>query len=318
MRTTAAPPRRRVLVLLNPGAGQGPRLEQVRRSIQAAGGPQLELMVPDPSDQNSQLAQARAALDTGVDAVVVCGGDGMVSLAANLVADRAVPLGIVPTGSGNDFARTVGVPLRAAEAVHRVLHALAQPEIPVRAVDALRLHTSWDSDPRWAANSVNIGFDARVNQRANAQRRVPRQLRYLVALAQEVPRFRCVEFRMQIGSAAASVHESSLICIQNGSFIGGGIPLALGGRPDDGWAEVSHIAPLSRPGLVALFPLLMARMHRVLTPLVTQKVRQIRVEVPCGVPIFADGEELHSGRSDSGEAVDVSVEVVAGALHLLR
>lgn len=310
--------RRRVLVLLNPGAGRGPALDEVRRRIEARGGPDLELVVPDPADQHQQLCKAKAVLEAGADAVVVCGGDGMVSLGANLVARTGVPLGIVATGSGNDFARAVGVPRRSTEAVHRLLAALEQPVLPVQAVDALRVKTSLSADPRWAVNSVNIGFDARVNQRANAQRRVPRRLRYLAALAQEVPRFRPVEFTVRIDSAEEAVQRSALICIQNGTFIGGGIPLALDGRPDDGWAEVSHVAPLSRPGLVALFPLLMLRMHRWLGPLVTQTMQWIRIRVPEGVPVFADGEQLHPGDSETGQGLDVEVEVIPGCLLLLR
>lgn len=242
----------------------------------------------------------------------------MVSRAVNLVAQRAVPLGIVPTGSGNDFARAVGIPRRTSEAVRRLLEALQQPELPLRPVDALRLKSSFEPGFRWAANSVNIGFDARVNQRANAQRGVPRRLRYLAALAQEIPWFRAVEFELQIDSEEEVVQHSALICIQNGSFIGGGIPLSRQGRPDDGWAEVSHIAPLSRPGLVVLFPLLMMRMHRWLRPLVTQRLRHIRIHVPEGVPVFADGDELHSGTSESGQGVDVEAELIPGALLLLR
>ncbi len=250
--------------------------------------------------------------------MVVCGGDGMVSRAVNLVAQRAVPLGIVPTGSGNDFARVLGIPRRTSEAVRQLLRALDQPELPLRSVDALRLRSSFEPGSRWVANSVNIGFDARVNQRANLQRRVPRRLRYLLALAQEVPRFRSVEFGVQIGAREEAVQQSALICIQNGSFIGGGIPLSREGRPDDGWAEVSHIAPLSRPGLVVLFPLLMMRVHRWLRPLVTQRLRHIRIHVPEGVPVFADGDELHSGTSESGRGADVEAELIPGALLLLN
>src|SRR5699024_8704278 len=99
----------------------------------------------------------------------------------------------------NDFARTAGIVRRGEPALQRVLDALSQPQLAVRAVDALRVRVeahddgvAVDADParrRWVANSVNIGFDARVNQRANAGRGTPRQLRYLVAMAREVPRF---------------------------------------------------------------------------------------------------------------------------------
>lgn len=308
---------RRVLVLLNPGAGQGRTLRRVLEDLRSGCGPELELLVPDPEDQAQQVLEARAALKTNVDAVIVCGGDGMVNLAANLVAQARVPLGIVPTGSGNDFARAVGVPRRSAEAVGNVLRALAQSEIPIRAVDALRISIAGD-EPSWAVNSVNIGFDAQVNQRANRKSQVPRKLRYLAALAQEIPRFRAVEFTVAINAQQEALQRSALICIQNGTFIGGGIPLAVDGSPDDGIAEVSHVRPLSRAGLVALFPLLMLRMHRWLRPLVTESVQWIRVQVPERVPVYADGDELATAAADSHRGVVLEIELIAGALVLLR
>lgn len=306
---------RRVLVLLNPGAGQPAALRRAQAQFESRSGLHLDLVVPNPSSQQEQLSEAKAALEEGVDAVVVCGGDGMVGLGVNLVAHRDVPLGIIPTGSGNDFARTAGIPRRFAQALRRVLQALEQPELPVRRVDALRLRVPADGERALrVANSVNIGFDARVNQRANAQRRVPRQFRYLAAVAQEVPRFRAVEFELQIDSGSPARHQSSLVCIQNGSSIGGGIPLAPQAQIDDGWAEASHVAPLSRTGLVTLVPILMLRMHRWLKPLVTRRIRRIRVGVPAGIPVFADGDEVHSGQS---RGTVVEVELIPGAFLLL-
>ena len=329
--SSAGGPTRRVLLLLNPGAGQARALRHAQRRIQEHQGLHVDLIVPDPRDQRTQFDQARAAVEEGVDVVVVCGGDGMVSSGVNLVALRGIPLGIIPAGSGNDFARAAGIPRRCEPALQRVLNALSQPQPPVRAVDALRLQMEAHDDDaaggdhddgdgargRWAANSVNIGFDARVNQRANAQPKIPRQLRYLVALAQEVPRFSPLKFEAEFDDAAAAHLDSALVCIQNGATIGGGIPLAPGARIDDGRAEVSHVAPLSRAGLLALFPLLMLRMHRRLTPLTTLRARRIRIRVPVGAPVFADGDQFLSGEGTGADRAWVSVELVPGAVELL-
>lgn len=311
--------RRRVLLLLNPGAGQSAALQHAQRRVEEHPGLDVDLLVPDPSDQQAQFSQAQAAVRQGVDVVVVCGGDGMVSLGVALVSEPGVPLGIIPAGSGNDFARAAGIPRRFDAALQRLLDQLSRPKWDLRPVDALRLQVSSGGvvDRRWAANSVNIGFDARVNQRANTARRTPRQLRYLAALAQEVPRFGTAEFDVEMDGLRCQRLDSALVCIQNGSTIGGGIPLAPHARIDDGWAEISHVGPLSRGGLMVLFPLLMARMHRWLTPLTTRRARWVRVRVPAGVPIFADGDEVHSGAAPQAEGVELEVELVPGAVQLL-
>lgn len=317
----AAVPARRVLLLLNPGTAQSGAMQHFQRRITGCEERPLELIVPDPRVQKSQFSHARAAVEDGIDAVVVCGGDGTVGAGVNLVAGRHTPLGIIPAGSGNDFARAAGIPRRGGAAMECVLRALRQPQLPVRAVDALRMRLSGsagtEDQQRWAANSVNIGFDARVNQRANAQYRTPRRLRYLAALAQEVPRFSPAEFDVEFDSGEPQRLQSALLCIQNGSSIGGGIPLARHARIDDGWAEASHVGRLSRVGLVALFPLLMMRMHRWLRPLTTLRVRRLSVRVPARTPIYADGDELLSGAEPTGGPHQLEIEVVPAAVQLL-
>lgn len=318
------PLRRRVLVLLNPRAGRRRTLERARRRIAEHSSLSLELIVPDPSDHAAQMSRARRAVGEGVDAVVVRGGDGMVGAGFALAAegaegDRAVPLGVVPAGTGNDFARAAGLARHdPRKALDVVLRALESPSMSTSEVDALRLLVTVDQgvrEERWVANSVNIGFDAQVNRRAEVLRVLPGPLRYLAALLVEVRRFRPISFDVAVEDAAFRARRSALICVQNGPTIGGGIPLAPSADVADGRAEVSFVDPLSRAGLMGLFPLVYLRAHRLIRPLRTSRVRGLRVRVPAGVPIFADGEEVLGGQHRGCEA---EVVVAPGAVRLLR
>lgn len=297
-------------------------MARARRRIEAYTGLSVELIVPEPGNHAAQMEQARAVIAEGVDAVVVRGGDGMVAAGLSLVLGAQgdpIPLGVVPAGTGNDFARATGLSRRdPREALDVVLRALERPVMRVVAVDALRLRVSTDGavhDERWVANSVNIGFDAQVNRRADALTRVPGSLRYLVALFGEVRRFRPISFEAAVDGEPIARRESALICMQNGPTIGGGIPLAPGAEIADGRAEVSYVDPLSRPGLVGLFPLVYLRAHRLLRPLHTRRARRLRVHVPAGVPLFADGDAVLAGDHPGCE---VEVDVVPGAVSLLR
>lgn len=180
--TDGAPLRRRVLVLLNPRAGRRRSLTRARRRIAAHTGLALDLIVPDPDDHDAQSDHARRAVRDGVDAVVVRGGDGMVGAGFAFVARHhpggsAVPLGVVPAGTGNEFARAAGLARRnPRQALDAVLAALQAPQMRADDVDALWLRITSDAgatSQRWVANSVNIGFDAQVNRRADALRGSP-------------------------------------------------------------------------------------------------------------------------------------------------
>lgn len=316
--------RRRVLVLLNPHAGRRRSLARAQARLRTHPGLALDLVVPDPADHAAQLAAARTALADGVDAVVVRGGDGMVAAGVGLVGDHAeatgrrVPLGIVPAGSGNDLARAAGLHRRdPGAALEAVLRALEDPAAPVRRIDALRLTVTQAGavvERQWAANSVNIGFDARVNARANALGAVPGPLRYLAALGLEARAFAAVEMGLGLDDGPVRRERVALVSVQNGPTIGGGIPLAPGARLDDGRAEATVVGPLPTAGLALLFPLVYVRAHRLLRPLRTERARRVRVAVPDGVPVYADGDEVLPA-SHGGAAVEV--EAVPGAVALL-
>ncbi|MGO1860880.1 diacylglycerol/lipid kinase family protein, partial [Agrococcus casei] len=310
---------RRILVLLNPAAGNRRSAVAAVRGVAAHRSMRVELVVPDASDRARQLDEARAAVDEGVDAVLVHGGDGALSGAINLVAGRPVPLGIVPAGTGNDFARAAGIDRSRPRAVlDGLLTALEDDSPEVVEADALVAtvrRPGHEDRQHWVANSVNIGFDAKVNQRANGLRTTPRSLRYLVALAQEVPQFEGIAFGHSVDGSARQEQRLALICVQNGPFIGGGIALAPHARIDDGRMSVSFVEAIAKPGLVALFPLLMLRRHKWLKPLSTREAESISIDVPAGVPVFADGDEL-AAATDSGCSVEI--EVRPRAFRLLQ
>lgn len=149
---------------------------------------------------------------------------------------RRVPIGIVPAGTGNDVARAAGLhrhdPRAALEAVLRALEA---PHVRTRAVDALRVSVTRPATGpedeadgtgvvvtrHWAANSVNIGFDAQVNARANRLRRVPGPLRYLAALTLEARAFVPQELELTLDDGPRVRRRAALVSVRNGPSVGG-------------------------------------------------------------------------------------------------
>ena len=168
--------------------------------LRQAGHDVVDLSGPDA---DAALARARVAVDGtgdtgGVDALVVVGGDGMVHLGVQAVAGTGVPLGIVPVGTGNDFAATLGLPVRHPAAAGQALcRALDGGAAGRRALDAAFV-TGPGVPPsgRWVAGAVSTGLDAAVNARANLLSHPRGSARYTVAAALELVRYRPWSYRL--------------------------------------------------------------------------------------------------------------------------
>lgn len=302
----------RVLVLVNAASGQGID-EATRIHLREHAPARLRgtgIVVIDEPELARLRERAAAELARGAAALVVIGGDGMVSLGVDLVAGTPVPLGILPAGSGNDFARAAGIPTarrRWREALDRLLRALEHPDAYVRRVDALRVRCG--GRERWVANSVNFGFDAVVNARAN-ELRLPGTLRYLAAIVQEAGRFEAREFGVRLDDGPAERLATTLVCAANGGSIGGGVRIAPRADLADGRVEVVTVAALPKLGFLALFPTAMLGMHVHLPQVCIRRAARLEVTGPPELPVFTDGEPIGAGGFE--------LEVVPGAWRLLR
>ncbi|KAB1641207.1 diacylglycerol/lipid kinase family protein [Gulosibacter chungangensis] len=297
----------RIVYALNPNSGQGLRGDD---AIFAEG---VELATGETFTQLHQATEH--SLANGADVLIVQGGDGMASMGAELAAKHGIPLGVVPTGTGNDFARSVGIPRgKPGELRTRLISSLKDGTAKFRTVDLLRLEV--DGVKRVAVNSVNIGFDALVNERANEKRHLRGTARYLVALVQSVRDFRSDAFSYAIDGGQPQSLDAEVVTVTNGRTVGGGIPLVPDARPDDGKLDVIVVSGLNRLGLSLLFPSALVGLHRFLPPVKLLTGTTARIDVPAGVPIYADGECIRSSDAKAGSTVEITID--PGALRLVR
>lgn len=275
----------------------------------------MELIVPTGKNY---LQQAAAALEKGAEGLLVIGGDGTIKDAAQLLAGTMKKLMIVPAGTGNDFAKGAKIHNRKTEKqLLRAFEALAAGKYQLQPIDALQAELRCGDKTRnlWVINSINIGFDALVNRRALQLQKLPGTLRYLTALLLEIPRFSAQRLWVKSKSGWLSDKPASLVCVQNGAYIGGGIPLAPGNQSNNGKLCVSLVSKLPRPLLLFIFPLIYLRGHKLIKQLTQRYDTAVTIEVPSGVPIYADGDKLTNGAKTSTE---LRARVIPGALQLVR
>jgi diacylglycerol kinase (ATP) len=284
-----------VHILGNPSASRGRRarvIGQVAERVTLAG---LEPVIVTAASRADALAGARRVVAEGADRLVVVGGDGLVHLALQAVATTGVTLGIVPAGTGNDFARAVGLaglgPETAAD------RALGDPA-PFDAV--LTTHG-------WFASVASIGFSAAVNARANRLRWPKGSGRYTVATLLELPRLGPITLGLELDRVHHEV-EVSFVALANTRYFGGGMRICPDASPHDGRLDVAVIGPAGRLSLLRVFPSVFAGTH-VRDPRVTMlSGRCITITGPAGVDLWADGELVGP--------LPLEMTVVADALRL--
>ncbi|QCO99188.1 YegS/Rv2252/BmrU family lipid kinase [Arthrobacter sp. 24S4-2] len=248
------------------------------------------------------------ALAGGCDALVVVGGDGMVHLGINALARAGtpyggVPLGIVPSGTGNDMARALGLPLDDAPAAcARIWEAL---KTGGRLIDAGRV--TGNGETRWFAGVVSAGFDAAVNERANSWRRPRGKGRYNLAMLRELAAFRAIDYTVTADGETWQ-QGAMLISVANGQSIGGGMKITPDALLDDGFLDLFIVKPLSRTRFLAVFPKVFSGRHTGHRAVHLRQVRRVEISAD-NVVAYADGERIGP--------LPLTVEVVPGAVRIL-
>ncbi len=270
---------RDVAVLTNPAAGQGraghtTHLAAAR--LRDAGFSVRRLLGRD-ADEAADLAQDAVA--EGVESLVVIGGDGLVHVAVQVLAHTGTPLGIVPTGTGNDAARYLGVPRDDARAAVDVVIAGRRRTLDLGRAGAQRFLCV-----------LSAGFDAVVNERANQMRWPKGQMKYNLATIAELRTFQPIDYTLELDGQTRRV-SAMLVAVGNGPSFGGGMRICEGADLTDGMLDVVFFHPMSKPDLVRTFPKLFKGTHRTHPSYEHHRVRSITVAAP-GITAYADGERL--------------------------
>ena len=266
----------KISVVVNPiaGGGHGARIgSQVVEQLRRVGS--LGTVVSAASAVET-LEETRRLVVEGTDGVIAVGGDGLVHLVIQALAQTGVGLAVVPAGTGNDFARALGMPLASPERIiERVLTTAAQP------ID-LGL-----ANQRFFGAILSTGFDSMVNERANSMRWPRGRTRYNVAIARELPVFKPRPYRFTIDGETFDT-EAMLVAVANGSSYGGGMKICPQAQLHDGWLDVLILKPLSKIEFLRVFPRVYAGTHVNHPAVVIRRARSVEIEADAIA--YADGE----------------------------
>ncbi len=278
----------------NPGVGAAAarRLEAEGYEVTAIRAENYELLRRD----------VQHAVERGTDGLVVVGGDGMVSLGVNLLAGTEIPMGLVAAGTGNDLARALGLPHDDPEAgVEALIEALRRPP---QVIDLGLVHHG--GLRTWFACVLSAGFDAVVNERANRMTRPRGPSRYTLALLRELATFRPRRYTITIDGVRRE-QPAMLVSVANTASLGGGMRIVPHADLADGVLDVFIVHPLSRLGLLGVFPRVFAGEHVDHPAVEFVRARRVRLEAD-GIVAYADGERVGP--------LPIDVEITPGAVSV--
>lgn len=296
-----------IAVLTNPSAGRGRHAGALAAVLETLGSAGHPVRVLDAPSRDAALGAARDAVRDGVAALVSIGGDGTLHLALQAVAGTDTPLGVVPCGTGNDFASAVGLPTDPQEAATAIVAALAAGR--GRAIDLGRMtaEPANGAEPTWFGAVLSAGFDSLVNERANKMRWPKGPRRYDVAIMAELARLRAREYHLTLDGTALT-QTAMIVAVGNTSCYGGGMRICPQADHTDGLLDIVVGRPMSRLTMMRLKPNLYDGTH-VDHPLVEQHQARTVTIVADDIMTYADGERALP--------LPVTIEAVPGALTLL-
>ena len=269
------------LLVLNSKAGKGKATNLCRSLEVLLKSNNLPYEIISKSNPEDTSTELRLKISEGrFERVVAIGGDGLVNLCLQEVAERDIALAVIPAGTGNDFARAVG---SHKKSVAEIFNAVLSHK--PSAID-LGLITG-DFGKRWYVQVLSTGFDALVNKLANRISWPRGQIKYTLATLFTLARFKPIEYEITIDDKQFK-QDFMLLSVANGETYGGGMRICPHASNSDGVFDILLVHPVSKIVLLTIFPKVFAGKH-IPHPRI-EIIRGRNVQLSANASAFADGE----------------------------
>jgi diacylglycerol kinase (ATP) len=224
------------LLLVNPNAGRGQTNKIIASASRHFKEPQWKLLVKILTGPEEAYVLAKDAARKSYGAVLVAGGDGTINEVARALVGKKTPLGVIPAGTGNGFARGLKIPLNIDKAC-AILSLGKLGKVDVGTLNGEKVFVS----------ICGTGYDAWAARRANSLRWINRLsgfMRYLVSGVLTAFEFKPARLRVTVGKETLEGHFL-LVCVANGEQFGFGATIAPGALLHDGILDVVLVPPMS-------------------------------------------------------------------------
>ena len=279
-------------LIVNPVAGAGrtakkwPQIKELLKNI----GLRFEDDITEAPRHAIELA--RSAAKKGYELVVSVGGDGTINEVVNGLYDagniKDVMLGIISTGTGSDYIRTIGIPPHHKEACQRLLN----PRMQLVDLGVVEYSNNGEMVKRLFVNFAGLGFDAEVVKATTLKFKALGALpSYLMGLLTTFLSYNNKEVSIKLDGKQDN-RKICTIVMSNGKYGGGHMFVAPDADPGDGLLDVMIINDINKPDLLWSLPRVYRGTHLTHPKVTVERAREIEITTKEPMSLQADGELL--------------------------
>ncbi|NOY76761.1 MAG: diacylglycerol kinase family lipid kinase [Calditrichaeota bacterium] len=276
---------KRYFVILNPHSGRGkaaklrPKIEETLRRKN------LDFVLVETQGQGHAEKLAREA-PPDFDVIVAAGGDGTANEVVNGLMKNPRPMGLIPTGSGNDFARAMAIPFQWQKAIDVLIQNQEK-----------RIDVGWVNG-RYFPNGFGVGFDALVVLESSKVTRLRGFLIYLYSVLKSIFFYSSPHLTIHLDNRHKIEGRIFMLTVGNGVSLGGGFLLTPNAQNNDGIFDVCVIHHLSKPQIFWHLPKVFWGGHVKIKPVEMLQAKELVVKSTGPVGGHVDGEIVEMDRQE--------------------
>ena len=250
------------------------------------------------------MAMAREAADAGAKLVVAVGGDGTLHEVMNGVLGSGVTVGLIPYGTGNDFARALGIYGSLETACRTLTHGVVED------IDVGLIEGSGTSGPRHFLVLSGTGFDARTAQTVNAGIRfLSGPLAYVWGAIVTLWSFKPFTLTFALDDRPSRSVKAMFVSFANAETTGGGMKIAPGAKVDDGWLDICLVEAVPKMTLLYNLTQIFSGRHLRCSAVSMHRAQCLTVDADPSQPLLIDGEVCGT--------TPATIKILPGALPFL-
>lgn len=289
----------KALFVINPVAGKGRGLAFIKafESI-IKEHISYEIVVTQAKGEATKIVRDYTAKEDYI--VYAVGGDGTINEVANGLVGTKSQLAIIPTGSGNDFVRSIYPKLSNEELLMALLKGKSEK------IDLIK------ADEKYFLNIASVGLDADVVYNATAYKKHPfikGDMAYILSLFKTIFGPKGTMIRVSIDGKEVCNEKILLLAIANGRFYGGGVLIAPHAKLSDSIANVCLVRECRLLKLLPIVPKLFKATHEEAKEVEVHRAKEIKIEAVDGCRLNIDGEITKTNK--------VKMEIISNALNII-